>query len=443
MSRRLRFAALLLLAAVALPAARAQQPSLRADSALRAPAAQPSGDSIAAIVNTNVITRLDVQRRMRRIEAELQARRTPLPPRAELEKLALDALIDEQVQVTWAADQGITADDFTLERAIASVAAQNNLSMPEFIKRVEQDCCAFAVYREQLRDEIVISRLRDRELLARAKVSEAEIDDFIAEQSGVSGADRVEYNVAQLLVAVPEDAPADVVAQRREKAERLLQQLRDGADFAKLSAEQSDASNAKEGGELGFRTLARLPDAFVNVVKPMKTGDYAGPVRTGAGFHVLLLKAKKTNDLPGVVVPVTHARHILLKGDTPQNRRLLTDLRYRIMSNQITFEQAARQYSQDGSAEQGGDLGTQGPGVYVPEFQQAMDALKLGELSEPVPTRYGVHLIQVLERKQQQLSPKDMREQSREILRQRKALENVGPWLADLRSKAYIEVRRD
>lgn len=431
------------------PAAAASAPAA-APAAVRAPAlvqpapAEVPGDSIAAIVNSSVITRLDVQRRVRRLEAELQARKAPRPPQAELEKAALNQLIDEQVQVTKAADDGISVDDFTLDRAIASIAAQNNLPMPEFIKRVEQECCAYSTYREQIRDDIAISRLRDRDLLARAKVSDAEIDDFIAEQSGAANAaDRVEYNVAQILVSVPDGAPTQVIAEKRAKAEAILQQLQAGGDFAKLSASESDASNAKEGGELGLRTLSRLPDAFVSVVKGMKVGQLAGPIRTGAGFHILLLKAKKQEALPGIMVPVTHVRHILLKGDTPQHRRELLDLRYRIMSGQISFAQAAKQYSQDGSAEQGGDLGWQGTGTFVPEFQQAVDALKIGEVSEPVPTRFGVHLIEVLGRKQQQLSQKDVREQAREILKQRKAQEAAPAWLADLRSKAYIEIRRD
>jgi peptidyl-prolyl cis-trans isomerase SurA len=425
-----------------LGSAQAQTPELKPASSLGT-VASAAGDSIAAVVNQEVITKQDVQRRVRRLEQEAAARGGAIPTREELQKVALERLVEEQVQMSWAKESGMSVDDASLDRAIAGVAQSNGLKLSDFVKRVELEGYAFTVYREQIREEMMIGRLREREVLGRTKVSDAEVDDFLLEQSGIATTDRNEFNVAQILVALREGANAAQKAQAREKAQQVLQQLRSGAEFKQVSASQSDAPNAKTGGELGYRPLSRLPDAFAAAVKSLKPGEYADVVESGAGFHVLLLKEKRQSELPTVAVPVTRARHILLRNDTPDNRKQMAQLRQRIVSNNASFEDIAKQYSQDGSAAQGGDLGFAVPGQFVPEFQSVMDGLKPGELSEPVITRFGVHLMQVMERKQQQLTQKEMRERAREVLREKKTEESGVTWLADLKAKAFVEIRRD
>ncbi len=434
------------LSASACTTAFAQSLELKPSGTLISPASATAaaGDSIAAVVNQEVITRLDVQRRTRRLEQEANARGGAAPARDELQKLALDRLVEEQVQVSWAKESGVNVDDATLDRALASIAQNNGLKVPEFVKRVEQDGLAFATYREQIREEMVITRLREREVMNRVKVSDVEVEDFLIEQSGLTAGDRSEYNVAQLLVALREGASTAQKAESRAKAVKLLQQLKSGANFAELSKTDSDAPNAKAGGELGFRPISRLPDAFAGAVKTLKAGELAADVvESGAGFHVLLLKERRQSELPTVAVPVTRARHILLRNDTPENRRQMAQLKQRLTSGSANFETLAKQYSQDGSAAQGGDLGFAVPGQFVPEFQSVMDGLKLNEVSDLVVSRFGVHLIQVLERKQQQLTPKEMRERAKEVLREKKMEESGVTWLADLKSKAFVEIRRD
>jgi peptidyl-prolyl cis-trans isomerase SurA len=440
---RLAWPAVLMAFGSVMLCAYAQTPELKPATSLAATPATAAGDSIAAVVNQEVITKQDVQRRLRRLEQEAAARGGAVPTRDELQKVALDRLVEEQVQMSWAKESGMSVDDASLDRAIAGVAQNNSLKLPEFIKRVEQEGYPFAVYREQIREEMMIGRLREREVLGRTKVTDAEVEDFLLEQSGMSSGDRNEFNVAQILVALREGANAAQKAQARDKAQQLLQQLRGGADFKQLSTAQSDAPNAKAGGELGYRPLSRLPDAFGAAVKSLKPGEYAEVVESGAGFHVLWLKEKRQSELPTVAVPVTRARHVLLRNDTPENRKQIAQLRQRIVSGSARFEEVAKQYSQDGSAAQGGDLGFAVPGQFVPEFQSVLDGLKQGDVSEPVPTRFGLHLIQVLERKQQQLSQKEMRERAREVLREKKTEENGVTWLADLKAKAFVEIRRD
>lgn len=402
-----------------------------------------SGDSIVAVVNQQVITKQDVIRRVRRLEQEASARGGALPSRDELQKMALERLVEEQVQISWAKETGLAVDEASLDRAIAGVAQTNGLKLPEFVKRVEQEGYPFSAYREQIREEMMIGRLREREVMGRVKVSDTEVEDFLVEQSGIAAGDRAEYNVAQILLAQREGATPAQKAELRAKAERLLQELRNGASFAKLSETDSDATNAKAGGELGFRPASRLPDAFAAAIKALRVGEYADVVESGAGFHVLLLKDKRQSELPTVAVPVTKARHILLRNDTPDNRKQIALLRQRIVSGNASFADIAKQYSQDGSAPQGGDLGYTVPGQFVPEFQSVMDGLKLNELSEPVISRFGLHLIQVMDRKQQQLTQKEMRERAREVLREKKMEENGLTWLAELKAKAFVEYRRD
>jgi peptidyl-prolyl cis-trans isomerase SurA len=284
--------------------------------------------------------------------------------------------------------------------------------------------------------------MRDREVQGRIKVGDKEIDDFLAGQA--SRGTTVEYNVAQILVTVPEGATPQVVAEREARARTALQRVRSGADFAATAREFSEDGNRERGGEIGLKAADRLPDIFVNRVKTMKPGDVAPElVRSGAGFHVLKLLERKESS--GFKVRQTHARHILLRPTAQLSadaaRQRLAEMKRDIVAGTRRFEDLARQHSQDGSAQQGGDLGWTSPGQLVPEFEEPMNALREGGVSDPVVSRYGVHLIQVLERREAAVDPKQLREQARSALREQKFEEAYSEWVRDLRARAYVEMR--
>jgi peptidyl-prolyl cis-trans isomerase SurA len=441
---KLSLAVALTLLGMAAASVQAQAPSFRSSTAIANPqVASPKGDAIVAVVNQEIITRTDVQRRVLRIQRDLVQKGQSLPPVAELEKTALDAIVDEKVQVSAAREAGISVDENTLDRAMQQIAQSNNMRLPEFMARVEAEGYGIVGYRENIREEITISRLRERDIASRLRISESDIDSFIAEQAGVSSGDRNEINVAHLLVAVPERASDAERAALRAKAVRLAEQARSGTDFVAL-AQDSDATNAKLGGEFGWRNPQRYPQAFADAVASLKTGAVTDPIQTGAGFHVLKLLGRRQAELPAAAVTATRARHIVLReGNEAENTRRLVEMKQQIAAGTAKFEDLAKRFSQDGAAAQGGDLGFMLPRQLVPEFEVAMNNLAPGQLSDPIPTRFGVHLVQVLERKQQALSTKETRDQAREVLRERKGEENTVAWLQDLRARAYVEMRSD
>jgi peptidyl-prolyl cis-trans isomerase SurA len=402
-----------------------------------------NGDYIVAIVNQELVTAGEVERRLERVEEDATRSGAKLPPAAQLRQQVLDGLIDDRVMVTYARDSGMKVDEPEIDRAVQSVAQQNQLTMDQLRERLRIDGLDYARFRANLRDQIMIERTREREVNGRIKISDAEIDEFIEKQRAGTNAES-ELNLAQILVTVPDGADAATVAARKARAEAALARVKAGEDFATVAREVSEDNNRAKGGELGLRAASRLPDLFVEAVRGLSTGQVAPTLlRSGAGFHVL--KVVERTDGSAMKVTQTRARHILLRTSpqlsTETAVRRLADYKRQIESGARSFEDLAREYSEDGSASSGGELGWSSPGAMVPEFEEAMNKLAPGGISPPVVSRFGVHLIQVLERRQVALDMKQVREQARNVLREQKFEEAYNEWAKDLRAKAYVEMR--
>jgi peptidyl-prolyl cis-trans isomerase SurA len=337
-------------------------------------------------------------------------------------------------------------DEAELDRAVQMVATSNKVTVSQLRDRLRSEGMDYPRFRAQLRDQIMLERVREREMAQRIKISDAEVDEVVAKQRGTNGAviSEPEFNIAQILVSVPEGADEATVNRLRAKAEGLLARVKGRESFAVVARDASEDSNRAEGGEIGLRAKGRLPDAFVEVASKLKVGEVAPAVlRTGAGFHVLKLIERR--DAQTVLVTQTRARHILLRPSSQSSpdaiQRQLLEMKRQIESGARRFEDLAKQFSADGSAEQGGDLGFVAPGTFVPEFELAMNALKNGEVSRPVVSRFGVHLIQVVERIDVQVDVKQLREQARNVLREQRFEAALADWIKELRSRAYIEMR--
>ena len=403
-----------------------------------------NGDYIVAVVNSELVTAAEVEQRIERIRAATTPRGGPRPPLSDqLRQQALDSLIEERVLLTYARDSGMRVDDAEVDRAVQSIAAQNKMSMAQLRERVAADGIDFARFRSNLRDQILLERVREREVGQRTRVTDADIDKYLAERNP-GGARDVELNIAQILIPVPEGASAEDLAQRQARAESALARVRAGEDFAVVAREMSEDGNRARGGEIGLRPAARLPDLFVEQVRGLRPGEVSPTLlRTGAGLHVLKLIDR--SDSSGVRITQTRARHILLR-PSPQlsadlARQRLLDMRAQIERGAASFENLARQYSEDASAAQGGDLGWVNPGAFVPEFEEAMNRLAVGGLSQPVSSRFGIHLIEVVERREATLDAKQLREQARNALREQKFEVAYLEWTKELRSRAYVEMR--
>ncbi|HKX43765.1 MAG TPA: peptidylprolyl isomerase, partial [Burkholderiaceae bacterium] len=410
------------------------------------PAATPpprTADYILAVVNTELVTNNELQQRLARIREDASRSNATLPPPAELRKQVLDVLIDERVQITNARDSGQRIDDNELDRAVANVAVQNQLTMPQLLDRLKTQGIPYATFRNNVRDQLLIERVREREVSQRIKISAEEVDAFLDKRRAAAGTS-MQLNIAQVLVTVPEGASEADVAQRRARAEAAFARIKSGESFEAVAREVSEDGNRAQGGVIGLRPADRLPDVFVEVVRPLKPGDVSPTLlRSGAGFHIIKLVERK--EAGGLVVTQTHARHILLRVSPQLSQeaavRRMADFKRQIVSGTRTFEQIARENSEDGSAQQGGDLGWASPGNFVPEFEEAMNALPLNGLSEPIVSRFGVHLLQVLERRQTTVDLKQAREQARNVLREQKFEDAYLEWIRDLRGRAYIEMR--
>lgn len=402
------------------------------------------GDYIAAVVNSDIVAASEVVQRQERMKEE--ARRRNENPTSELiHKQALDSLIDERVVTTYARENGPRVDEPELDRVVANVATQNKLTLDELRKRLAAEGIDFKRFRENLRDQMLSERVREREVQGRIRVTDGEIDKYLDERQAALQ-DRAQLNIAQVLVPVPEGAPAAVVEERRAKAEAALQRIKGGEAFAKVAQEVSEDANKSKGGEIGLRSADKLPDVFVDAVRDLKSGELRPTLlRSPAGFHVLKLIERQAGKASINTIVQTHARHILLRPSEQlspdQAARRLAEFKRAIESGRATFEQLARANSEDGSAQDGGDLGWVGPGSFVPEFEEAMDQLPLNGISNPVASRFGIHLIQVLERRDVVLDNKQLRDQARLALRERKYEEAYSDWMKELRARAFIETR--
>jgi peptidyl-prolyl cis-trans isomerase SurA len=404
---------------------------------------QRSADFIVAIVNSEPITNQEVRSRLVQVEQQLSARGGALPPRQELYAQVLERLISERAQIQLARDSGIRVDSQAIDNAVQNIARQNQLSMEQLRQRLREDGVDFNTLRNNLRDEILLQRIREREVEPRVRITEPELDAFIREQRDAPDGE-IEINIAQILVAVPENATQAQLVPLAAKAQRALERAKAGEDFAVLARELSDAADRANGGQLGLRTTDRVPTLFLEATQNTPVGGLSGPVRSGAGFHVLKVIEKRQLGAGNLTVPQTRARHILLRTG-PQltesaARERLVELRKRIVAG-LDFAAAAKDNSQDGSAREGGDLGWAVPGQFVPEFEEVMNALALGQVSEPLTSRFGVHLIQVQERRERKMSEREQREAARGALREKKLDEAFLVWAQDVRARAYVELR--
>jgi len=416
------------------------------------PSSQPRSqlvDEVVAVVNNSVITRRELLDRADEIENQLRAAKRDVPPRADLLGEVLERLIIERVQTQAAQEAGIKVTDQEVDRAIESVAQQNKMSATELRSRVEASGMTWTKYRDELRKQVQVIRLREREVDSKVQVYDGEIDNYLAARNGQAAATGpTEYNVAQILVRVPEDASEAQKAQLKTKAEGLLKQAQGGADFADLAKANSEGPEASQGGSLGFREIGRLPAVFANAVVDLQPGAVVPDVLESAnGFHVLKLVSKRTAPTQPAAsdrIAQTQVRHILIRTGPnmpeAEAKRQMATIRDRI-THGVDFADAARRYSQDGSASQGGELGWVSPGELVPEFEQAMNRLRPGEISDPVVTQFGVHLIQVENRRETEVSPEKQRDFARSEVREQKLRAAYDDWVRQLRSAAYVEYR--
>ncbi len=419
--------------------------------ALLLPSAAPAAqqlvpiDRIVAVVNKDVVTQSELDEHVAFAERELRRQGTPLPDHKVLERQILERLILEKAQLQLAHESGLKVEDAQLDAAVERIAESNHLTLPEFRAALERDGVRFDKFRDQVRNQILLTRLREREVDDKIEVSDSEVDRYL-QQHKAAGGEQVEYELAHILVRLPDQASPEQIEQARARAEKARAEALGGGDFARIAATYSDASDAMRGGAMGWRPRDRLPDLFVDALKTMKPGDVSPVMRSPAGFHVIKLIAQR-DAAAGPPVMQTHVRHILIKTSevvsADEAKRKLLDLRERIVVGHEHFSKLARLYSEDASAANGGDLGWVYPGDTVPEFERAMNALKPGEISEPVKTPFGWHLIEVLGRRVAPVGADRLRLEARQVLRERKADEAYQEWLRQLRDRTYVQIRLD
>jgi peptidyl-prolyl cis-trans isomerase SurA len=393
------------------------------------------------------VTNSELLERVAVAERQLKRQNTPIPEPRVLERQVLERLIIEKAQLQMAKETGLRVDEVQLDRALSKIAENNKMTLATFRQALEKDGVKFDRFREEIRNEILLTRLREREVDDKIQISDSEIDLYIAESQGPGApVGDVEYNIAHVLIRLPEQATPESIQTARAKAEKVIAEARAGADFAKLAASYSDAPDALAGGQMGWRPHDRLPELFASALKDLRPGEVSPVLRSPAGFHVLKLIERRggASALSGAPVRQTHARHILIKTNEVVSesdaRRRLADLRERIV-NGADFAELARLQSEDSSASRGGDLDWVYPGDTVPEFERAMDELKPGQISQPVKSPFGYHLIQVLERRVADVSSERRRMQARLALRDRRADEAFQDWLRQLRDRTYVEIR--
>ncbi len=410
-----------------------------------APAQAPQlVDRIVAVVNKEVITFSELNAAVASAERQLRRQGTAIPSRAVLERQILERLVLDKAQIQKARDTGIRIDDLQVDRAVQRIAENNKMTLADFRRTLERDNVPFDAWRQDLRDQILLSRLREREVEDKIQVNDSEIDLFLEELKANPA--RSEYNVSHILVRVPEGASPERIEEARARAQKALAEAREGGDFARVAASYSDAPDALEGGNLGWRPHERLPELFAAVLAKMKPGEVTEPLRSPAGFHLVKLNDRRDGGASAAPVTQTRARHILVRTSEvvseTEARRRLADLRERIVNGKADFAELAKVHSDDtGSAARGGELDWIYPGDTVPDFERALQELKIDEISQPVKTPFGYHLIQVLERRASDVSQERRRLEARKVLRERKSEDAYQEWLRQLRDQAYVELR--
>jgi len=397
---------------------------------------------IVALVNSEPITTRELRTRIERLQASPRAN---LGPPAELERQVLEALIVERTQIQWARNTGIRIDAAALAEAEATVARQNGVSVAQLHQRLQADGLSLSGFRANLENELLLLRVREREVAARVRVSELEIDAYLRQHSGAAVLAQTALHLAQVLVALPEGATDAQVAERQARATDLARHARAGADFAALARQYSDGPERAVGGQMGLRSADRYPSLFVEAVRGQPRGAVVGPLRSGAGFHVLKVLEQRNLNLPPTHQMQTRARHILLRPTSPAEEaaavQRLGELRARLLAGTARFEDLAREFSQDGSAPAGGDLGWANPGQFVPEFEQVLNRLAPTEVSQPLRSRFGLHLIEVLQRRDIETSATEQRNWVRSRLREQRSEQAYDEWARELRTRAFVELR--
>lgn len=433
------------------PAAAPAKPVSKEGAGFLPPASSSANviDSIKVVVNDEVITNNELRGRVAQITARLRAQNAQLPSMADLERQVLEAMIVERAQLQLAREMGVRVDDRQLDAAIARIAEGQKMTVQDMRNQMEKEGMTFAEFREEIRNEIMMQRLREHEVDSKIQVSDAEVDTYLAAEKAAA-AEKVEMDLSQIFVGIPANATPEQIAARRARADEVMRQLRTGADFARIATTYSDAPDALKGGAIGWRDVDRLPPLFANELRKLSPGQVTPVIRTNTGFYILKMADKRSlaKEAPEeAVVQQTRARHILLKA-TPtmpaaEAKRKLAEIKARIDSKAATFEDMARQNSVDGSAIKGGDLGWLEPEDVPPEFTAAMNALQPGQLSDVVETPFGFHLIQVTERKTQDVSKERERLQARQVIRERKLGEAFEDWAREVRDRAYVEFREE
>ena len=409
-------------------------------------------DRIVAVVNDEAITAFELRARLLKVENQLRAQNVQLPPRDILERQVLERMIVDRVQIQFAKETGLRISDIELDAAMRRIAEGNRLSLQEFRVALEKDGISWSKFREEIREEIVLSRLRDREVESRTVVSDGEVDNYLANPDQGGNVGNVEVQTAHIVVRVPEQASPDQLMRIGARAQAALDQLRRGENFAKVAASYSDAPDGLSGGAMGTRPLDRLPALYAEAIAKLKPGEVSDILRSPAGFHIVKLIDRQSDAgaKSGVspkqtqALKQTRARHILIKVNElvseAEAKRKLVVLKERI-DNGADFAELARLNSSDLSAAKGGDLGWLYQGDTVPAFEKAMDALKINQTSEPVQSPFGFHLIQVLERRTEDATAERQRLAARQVLRERKSEEAYQDWLRQMRDRAYVEYR--
>jgi peptidyl-prolyl cis-trans isomerase SurA len=403
-------------------------------------------DHIIAVVNDEAITSNELRARLVTVERQLRAQNVQLPPPKVLEQQLLERMITDRVQLQLAKETGLRVSDLELDAAMRRIAEGNKLSLQDFRVALEKDGVAWAKFREEIREEIVLSRLREREVQSRIVVSDGEIDNYLANPDLGAGTGSAEVQVAHIILRVPEQANPDQLMRIGARAQAALDQVRRGENFAKVAASYSDAPDGLSGGVMSPRPLDRLPALYADVVKKLKPGEVSDILRSPAGFHIVKLISKKVEGgvQAAATVKQTRARHILIKVNElvseAEAKRKLVNLKERL-DNGGDFAELARLHSNDLSAAKGGELGWLYQGDTVPEFEAAMDALKINQVSDPVQSPFGFHLIQVQERRTENANDERQRLAARQVLRERKADEAYQDWVRQIRDRAYVEFR--
>ncbi|MFC0167324.1 peptidylprolyl isomerase [Pseudoduganella danionis] len=439
-------------AAGAAPAATlAAKPAVKSDGKGFLPPGESGNvaiDSIVVVVNDDVITQRELNNRIKTVTGRMKAQNVALPDAADLRRQMLERMIVERAQLQMAKEMGVRVDDLQLDRAIARIAEAQKLSVQDLRNQMEKDGMPYAAFREEIREEIIMQRLREHEVDAKIQISDAEVDSFLAAEKAAA-AEQFELNISQIMIRIPDNATAEVIAQRRARAEEVMRQLRTGADFAKMAGTYSDSSDALQGGVVGWRQPERLPPVFAEALVKLKPGQVTPIIKSVGAFHILKVSERRSLAEAQAVAAVqqTHARHILIKVTPTMSaadaKRKLLELKERLDNKAAKFEDLARLVSNDGSAAKGGDLGWLYPGDTMPEFETAMNNLKIGEVSDPVETSFGIHLIEVLERKSDDVSKERERNNARQAIRERKMEEEAESWQREVRDRAYVEFRTE